>query len=212
LQTALKAHLSQALSDTRDRRLALKLAALLHDVGKPLTRSVGDDARVHFFEHERVGADLAAERLGALRFSNDEVETVQTVVAHHLRPGHLAQSKGPSRRAIYRYFKATGAMGVEVALLSLADQLATYGPALPGQDWRRRLEVVESLLNAFFERTEVVAPSPLVNGHELMAALALSPGPPVGQLLEAIREAQAAGEIKTRAEALALAEKLNRGA
>jgi tRNA nucleotidyltransferase/poly(A) polymerase len=206
----LTAHLSRVVSDDRDRYLTLKLAALLHDAGKPQTSSVGDDGRIHFFEHERVGADLAAERLRALRFSGDEMALVRAIVAHHLRPGHLARSKGPSRRAIYRYFRATGDVGVEIGLLSLADMVATWGPALPSRRWLRRLDVVTTLLSAFFQQSEIVAPSPLLNGHELMDALGLSPGPEVGRLLEAIREAQATGEVKSPEAALALAAKLRK--
>lgn len=212
LGSALKKHLDQRVSDTRDRRFQLKLAALLHDIGKPQTRSVGDDERIHFYSHEKVGADLAAGRMWALRFSGAEIALMQTIVTHHLRPGHLARSKGPTRRAIYRYFKATGRAGVEVGLLYLADMLAVWGPTLPSQRWLRRLDVVGTLLSAFFDQPESVAPIPVINGHELMETLGLSPGPEVGRLLEAIREAQAAGEVKSREAALALAVKLRREA
>jgi putative nucleotidyltransferase with HDIG domain len=205
LQADLVTHLGRVVSDTRDRCLAFKLAALLHDVGKPQTRSVGDDGRVHFYSHEQAGADLAAERLWTLRFSNDEIALVRDIIAHHLWPGHLAQAKGPTRRAIYRFFKGTGEAGVEVGLLSLADMLATWGSDLPSRHWLRRLDVVTTLLSAFFDQRESVSPTPLINGRELMGALGLSPGPEVGRLLEAIREAQATGEVKSREAALALA-------
>jgi putative nucleotidyltransferase with HDIG domain len=210
LRADIVAHLGRIVSDTRERSFVLKLAALLHDVGKPQTRSLGDDARLHFYQHERVGADLAAERLRALRFSNDEIALVQTMIAHHLRPGQLARDKGLSRRAIYRFFKATGEAGVEIGLLSLSDMLAVWGPALPSRRWLRRLDVVTTLLSTFFDRSPVVLPPPLVNGRELMGALGLAPGPEVGRLLEAIREAQAAGEVETRQAALALAARLKR--
>ncbi len=206
LQPDLETHLGQVVSDVRDRHFALKLSALLHDVGKPQTRSLGDDGRIHFYNHEVVGAEVAAERLRALRFSGDEITLVHTVVLHHLRPGHLARAKkGPTRRAIYRYFRATGSAGVEVALLSLADMLATWGPTLPSPRWLRRLDIVATLLTAYFDRWESVAPPPLINGHQLMETLALGPGPEVGRLLEAVREAQAAGEVTSEEEALALA-------
>jgi putative nucleotidyltransferase with HDIG domain len=210
LRADLVAHLSVPTSDARDRRFILKLAALLHDVGKPQTCTVGDDGRVHFFGHESAGAELAAERLRALRFANDEVARVQAIVTHHLRPLHLTQAKGPTRRAIYRFFKATGDAGVEVGLLALADMLATWGPELPSQRWLCLLDVVVTLLSAYLDRSGTVTPSPLITGHELMAALTLSPGPEVGRLLEAIREAQAAGEVESREAALALAATLKR--
>jgi tRNA nucleotidyltransferase/poly(A) polymerase len=210
LRVDLQAHLGQTLSDERGRRLALKLAALLHDAGKPLTRSVSADGRIRFYSHEGLSAELTQERLQALRFSSSEVVLVQTIVAHHMRPGHLARTKGPSRRAIYRYFKATGPAGVEIGLLSLADMLGAWGPALPGRRWLRRLTMVTTLLGTYLEQTDVVAPPPLVNGHDLMAVLDLPPGPEIGRLLEAIREAQAAGEVKTRQAALELAARLRR--
>lgn len=219
LRADLAAHLSGAVSDIRDRCFMLKLAALLHDVGKPSTRSVGDDGRIHFFGHETVAAELATKRLRALRFSNDEIALARTIIAHHLRPGQLTTSTGrrtgsrrdgPSRRAVYRFFQATGRAGVEVGLLSLADMLATWGDMLPSRRWLRRLDVVTTLLHALFEGSDSVVPPQLINGHDLMAALEVSPGPEVGRLLAAIREAQAAGEVQSRAAALALAASLMR--
>ena len=200
------AHLAVEVSGGRDRALLLRLATLLHDLGKPETWSWGEDERIHFYDHEPVGARIAAARLHELRFSRDEVERVRVMVEAHLRPAHLAYAERVTRRAVYRYFRAAGDAGVEVALLSLADRLSTWGPNLQDQGWARHLAVAETLLTHYFERhAETVAPPSLITGHDLMAALGLSPGPEVGRLLEAVREAQAAGEVTTRDEALALA-------
>jgi hypothetical protein len=114
-----------------------------------------------------------------------------------------------TRRAVYRYFRDTGPAGVDVTLLSMADHLATYGPTLKPERWTRRLDVVELLLSHYFERyEEVVAPLPLIGGRDLMAELDVAPGPLIGRLLAAVREAQAGGEVETREEALALAGRL----
>ncbi len=200
------AHLAVETNGGRNRALLLKMAALLHDVGKPETWSQGEDGRIHFYNHEPVGARIAATRLQALRFGRDEVRRVHVMVEGHLRPAHLARAEKVTRRAVYRYFRATGDAGVEVALLSLADRLATWGPHLQGYRWPRHLEVAEMLLTHYLERyEETIAPPPLVTGHDLMAELGLEPGPEIGRLLEALREAQAAGEVGTREEALALA-------
>lgn len=211
LADGLIVHLNRTVSDRRDRRLVLKLATLLHDVGKPSTASVGEDGAIHFYRHERVGAQMAANWSKRMRFSNAEAELVKTLVAHHLRPLLLAAAPKLTQRAIYRYFKATGEAGVEIALMSLADKLATWGPDLPGRLWKQQLKVVRTLLDARLNRAETVDPPSLVSGRDLMEALGLRPGPTVGRLLEAIREAQAAGEVNTREEALALARKLVAG-
>ena len=203
------AHLAIEISVGRDRALLLKLAALLHDVGKPKTWSQDEDGHIHFYNHEPVGGQIAAQRLTELRFSRDEGERMRVLVSQHLRPAHLARTDRVTRRAVYRYFRATGCAGVDVVLLSLADHLATYGPNLQEHRWARRLAVADTLLTHCFEHyEETVDPPPLVTGNDLMAELGLEPGPKIGRLLEALREAQAAGEIKTQEEALRLARKI----
>jgi len=205
MQAALREHCEKSLSDERPAWLALKWAAIFHDVGKPATRSVDPDGRIRFFEHEEVGAKMLAERMRGLRFSTDEVHRAQTIVRHHMRPHHLMES-GLTRRAMYRFFRDTGEAGVDVLLHSLADHLATHGPDLDPDRWARRLELTRAMLDEYFHRREeTVNPPALISGHDVMDTLGLKPGPQVGEVLEAVREAQAAGEVRTREEALALA-------
>jgi len=98
---------------------------------------------------------------------------------------------------------------VDICLLSLADVLATYGPTLPQERWTRHLDVVSTLLGAWWEdKTEKILPPALVDGDDLRDLLQLPPGPLIGYLLEAIREAQASGEVHDREEALNLARSL----
>ncbi len=199
-------HLAVEVCDQRDRKVLLKLAALLHDVGKPQTRSVGDDDRIHFYGHESVGARKAASLLQALHFSRAEVSWVQTLVEAHLRPALLARDRKVTRRAIYRYFRDTGDAGVDTVLLSLADYLATWGPNLRPERWKNRLDVAARLFHHYFEqREETVNPQLPLDGHDLMRVLDLEPGPEVGRLLDLLREAMAAGEVETREEMLDLA-------
>jgi putative nucleotidyltransferase with HDIG domain len=203
----LSEHLSAALNPDRSLRALLLLAALYHDTGKPGARQVEAGGQVRFFGHDALGAELARQRGEAMRLSNTEVDRMVCVVKNHMRPLLLAQAgTAPGRRAAYRFFRDTGPAGVDVCLLSLADTLATYGPGMPQAIWIRQLDTVRSLLEAWWEQTEqVVAPPPLLDGYTLMHSLGLKPGPQVGRLLEAIREAQAAGEIQTADQALALA-------
>lgn len=202
----LQSHLAVTVSADRDRQLLAKLAALFHDVGKPQTRSVGEDGRVHFYGHESLGRRLARARMRALRFSGGEAARVGTVVEAHLRPAQLAREETVTRRAVYRYFRDTGDAGVDTVLLSLADRLAAWGHDLEEDRWARHLEVAEVLLYHFFQRRqETVVPRLPVDGHDLMQELDLEPGPEIGRLLDLLREAVAAGEVETEEEALHLA-------
>jgi tRNA nucleotidyltransferase/poly(A) polymerase len=203
-------HFQSELNKDRSLRGLLFLAALYHDIGKPQTWAVDESSRIRFFQHDQVGEDLLVERARSLRLSNAEIGRAGTIVRHHLRPVLLSQSSHPvTRRAIYRFFKDTGLAGVDICLLSLADVLATYGPTISSEHWTRHLDVVRTLLQAWWEKTqESVSPPTIIDGNELMDQLNLQPGPVVGQLLEAIRENQAVGKIQVKDEAISLAKNL----
>lgn len=199
-------HLARRVDGGINGRVLLRLAALFHDVGKPVSRKVDEDGRIRFFGHDQEGSKIAKRRLRRMNLSNEAIEHVQRIVAGHMRPLHLARSEKVSRRAIYRYFQGTGRAGLDVALVSLADQLAKHNGVNAEAEWETLLNVLNDLLHHFFfEYETVVAPRPVLDGGELIRELKLQPGPEVGRLLRAIQEAQAAGEVHTREEALALA-------
>ena len=202
-------HIAERLTTDRSLQALLFFAALYHDVAKPLTNKTGDDGRVRFWGHESEGAVMATDRARALHLSNLEIDRLDRIIRGHLRIHSMArqlldQRKQPSRRAIYRYFRDTREAGPDIILLSLADLRATYGHGLPEKVWEAELDICRLLLENLWEHpTEVVKPTALLNGHEVMKAFELSPGPVVGKLLEAIREGQAVGEIEKKDEVLA---------
>jgi len=200
-------HFKNALNPDRPHRGLIILAGLYHDVGKLKTRTVDETGKTRFINHEQIGSKLAERRGQALKLSNVEIERLVTIVNHHMRPSLLSHTEDlPSRKAIYRFFRDTGAAGVDICLLSLADILATYGPTLPQERWTRHVEVVRMMLSAWWEdRSGSIFPPPILNGDELMEALSLSPSPMVGYLLDGIREAQVAGDVHSRDEAINLA-------
>jgi len=195
-------HFVQEVSHGSTRRLLLKLAALLHDVAKPQTKAIGEDGRMHFLGHAKLGAMVAVSILERLRFSSKEIKLVEIMVREHLRPGQMSQGELPTHRAIYRYFRDSGEAGIDTLFLSLADHLATRGPELELAGWQEHARIVEYVLDQRFEQQRLVAPPRLVSGHDIINTFGLKAGPKIGKLLEAIREAQASGEITTREEAL----------
>jgi tRNA nucleotidyltransferase/poly(A) polymerase len=203
-------HLAQKLNTDRPLRALLFLAALYHDAEKPSTRTVEESGRIRFFTHEDKGAQTILRRAIALRLSNDEMDRLKLIVAHHMRihahADRLRKGQPVSRKAIYRFFRDTGPAGVDVILHSLADLRATYETGLPQDHWVAELDTCRALLEAYFETPEqAVRPPQLLNGNDLITELNLKPGRQIGELLEAIRESQAEGELSSREEALAFA-------
>ncbi len=190
----------------------MKLAALLHDVGKPITYFTGADGNIHFYDHPQAGIPLAQQIMTRLSAGTQDRRLVQLVVAHHMRPGQLAHLDTVTPRAIRRYFVDLGPVGIHVALFSLADHIATLGPVWdeytkrPDNSWERHLALVRLLLTRYVRERESILPARLVGPEELMRRLKLEPGPLIGQLLEYIGEAQAEGQIHSKEEALWLAE------
>ncbi|MEA3298376.1 MAG: HD domain-containing protein [Chloroflexota bacterium] len=198
-------HLSREVSHGSDHRGLLKLGGLLHDIAKPQTKFVDDAGRAHFLGHPGQGADMTQVILERLRFSRREIDLVKALVLYHLRPVQLSQEGMPTKRAVYRYFRDTGEYGIDILLLALADHLATYGPGLPISGWQERCHLVDYILEEHACQEVKVQPDNLIDGHILMSTLGISPGPVVGELLAAVREAQASGDIRSREEALRLA-------
>ena len=182
-----------------------KLAGLLHDIGKPETKSFDDTGRIRFLGHADIGAQSATRMMQRLRFSGRETALVSAMIEAHMRPVQMAQQQAPSRKAVYRFFRDTGEAGIDTLFLSLADHLGTMGPRVELDGWRRHVAVIDYVLRMRLKERVVIEPPKLVDGDDLMSALGIPPGPRVGELLELVREAQAAGEVSTREDAIALA-------
>lgn len=206
LRAQLREHLQRAWANQRAHRGLLLLAALLHDIGKPVVREKQPSGSLSFHDHELAGAAIARDRARSLRLSNEEMARLEIIVRHHMRPHWLYTSRPPTRRAVYRFWRDTGEAGVDICLLAMADYLATYGVMLDAQAWVGYVEHVRELLESYFQRRGTdVAPPPLLTGHDLIRELSVQPGPLLGELIELVAEAQVEGEISTREEALELA-------
>jgi len=210
-RASLGEHFAQPLNPDRSPRSLLFFAALYHDIEKPATRSVEETGRIRFFGHDQKGALTLVRRAIALRLSNPEIDRLKTIVSQHMRPHHfssrkLSQAADPSPRSLYRFFRETGPAGVDILLLSLADLRATYDHTLPQETWSAALDTVRLCLEAWYEKPEdIIHPPQLLNGSDLQSEFKIAPGRQIGQILEAVRENQAAGRISTRAEALLFA-------
>jgi hypothetical protein len=123
-----------------------------------------------------------------------------------LRPAQLARDAQISNRAIYRLFRDTGDAGIDTCVLALADWRGKSAPNIGIVEDAKQRAANAILLDRYFRAPdEVIAPPSLIDGKGLMQELGLGPGKQIGELLEALREAQAAGEVKTRDDAIEFA-------
>jgi poly(A) polymerase len=198
----LKTHFNSAVGSGSTRRSLLKLAALLHDIAKPGTRTIDEDGRARFLGHTQEGAAMAKSILERLRFSNKEIKLIELLINQHMRPTQMSHEGLPTNRAVYRFFRDTGDAYIDLLYLCLADHLATRGPELDPLEWQEHVELTEYVLKAHQEQENLSAPPKLLDGNDLINEFGLQPGPGIGKVLECLRETQAAGEITTRQEAI----------
>ena len=206
LALLLDTYFDEEISDGHTRRTILKLGCLLHDISKPATKTIEPTGRIRFIGHDVQGAEVCDTVLRRLRMSSRATHLVSTMVKHHLRPTQMRQGVDmPTQRAIYRYFRDLDSAAIDTLYLNLADYLAAKGPAVEWDDWQGHCLLIGHILHqGLRERDDLQSKPRLVDGHLLMETLDIAPGPALGRLLEAIMEAQGAGEITTREEALEL--------
>ena len=207
----MREYFEETVSDGFDRLTFLKLAALLHDIAKPETKTIEASGRVRFLGHHVEGAETARVILKRLRFGSRGVERVARMARHHLRPRQMAQSgEMPSRRALYRYYRDVEDVALDTLFLNAADYLAARGPLLEPEEWTRHCVLMDHILEAGGSEelphsdSSVKSLPKLVDGYDIIDRFTLAPGPIIGELLEKVREAQASGVVQTREQALEL--------
>ena len=171
------AHTIAVVAKTRPE-LVVRLAALLHDVGKPKTRSFGPDG-VSFHLHDVVGARMAAERLRALRFPNHIIEAVTELVALHLR--FHTYKMGWTDRAVRRYVRDAGPWLDQLNELVRCD--CTTRNQAKARTLARRMDDLERRIAELRAQEEIDSIRPPLDGTQVMAILGIPPGRVVGEAL-----------------------------
>jgi putative nucleotidyltransferase with HDIG domain len=203
----IRSYLEEVICSGRRRLSLIKLAALLHDIGKPQTRR-RRGRRIKFYGHEKKGKEIATAIARRLKLSREEYSCLKKMIFFHLRPGYLADNKILTPRAIFRYFRDTDQEAVSTLLLSVADQRATKGPLTCDVSRTQHEKICFSLIKEYFRKSKERKLVALTNGHEIMRRFKLTPSPLIGKILDEIREAQSIGQIKTKKEAFEIARKI----
>jgi poly(A) polymerase len=191
-----------------DQDLVLRLAAILHDIGKPRTRSLLPGGKVAFHHHEVVGAKMARKRLTALRFSREVVDDVSKLVELHLRFHGYGDGEWTDS-AVRRYVRDAGPLLTRLHVLTRAD--CTTRNARKAARLAASYDALEARIGVLREQEELDRIRPELDGEQIMRILGLKPGPLVGKawnyLLELRLSEGMVGEERATAELLAWAER-----
>lgn len=165
--------------------LTLRLAALLHDIGKPRTRRFEKDGRVSFHHHEVVGAKMTKKRMVALKYSNDLVRDVSRLVELHLR-FHGYGTGEWTDSAVRRYVRDAGPLLDRLHKLTRSD--CTTRNKHKASALSRAYDGLEERIAQLQEQEELDAIRPDLDGNQIMEILGIRPGPAVGQAYKHLLE------------------------
>ncbi|MFE0948045.1 CCA tRNA nucleotidyltransferase [Streptomyces mutabilis] len=178
--------LEQAMAlETEGPDLTLRLAALLHDIGKPRTRRFEKDGRVSFHHHEVVGAKMTKRRMTALKYPNELVKDVSRLVELHLR-FHGYGTGEWTDSAVRRYVRDAGPLLDRLHKLTRSD--CTTRNKRKASALSRAYDGLEERIAQLKEQEELDAIRPDLDGNQVMEILGISPGPAVGQAYKHLLE------------------------
>ncbi|MGD9368406.1 MAG: HD domain-containing protein [Desulfobacteraceae bacterium] len=187
-----------------EMQILIKLAVLLHDIGKPASRSQDDHGNVHFYGHAGKSASLSRTICKRLRMSNHHQSWVEHIVRYHQRPLslYLAQKKQVSRpKTVGRFFRQCGPLTPFILLHAVADNLGKEAPN--GHLNTDLIAFLKELLATYYRKRLNEDRTPLINGHDIMDRFKLAPSPWIGKILKHIEELQIAGSLTNRDQAMA---------
>jgi len=165
--------------------VTLRLAALLHDIGKPATRKLEPGGAVSFYNHDLVGARLARKRLRALRFDNETIEAVARLIELHLR--FFGYTDGEwTDSAVRRYVRDAGDQLERLHILTRSD--VTTRNKRKADRLGFAYDDLEARIAQLKEQEEIDAIRPDLNGEQVMSLLGLRPGPQVGRAMKFLME------------------------
>lgn len=197
----------------------LKIAAILHDIGKPDTWTI-EGEKHRFIKHEEVGSIASKAILKRLKFSNKAIKDITTLIKYHMYPTQILRTiaskedldeanlteteiyKLTTDKTVLRCFKKIGDVLPQAILIAIADRYAAQGPDITEQDVINNQNGLLWLLDKYKEQLEKVNIPKLIRGDEIMEIFNIEKGPKVGEIVRAVRDAQMLDEISTKEEAV----------
>lgn len=197
-----KSHMDNVDFGGFSRLTHLKLAGFMHDIGKFSTWTI-EEGKHRFIKHDDVGAKLSVKFLKDLHFSNKQIDYISSMIKYHIYPSHVMTSPQITEKIMMRYVRKMDVSSIDAIILAQADRLSARGPEITDEIVERNINSLNMLLKFYIEVKDSLKPLPkLLSGNEVMEILNLKPSRKLGEIMDALHEAQISGDITTKEHAV----------
>ena len=182
----------------------LKLAAFLHDIGKPDTWTIEPDTGRHrFIKHDDVGSKIVEKPLRNLKFSKKQIKYVQKLIKYHIYPASIVTGENYTDKAVLRFFRKMEDEVFDVIAVAYGDRLSARGPEITEKIVNDNINGLKNLMMRYIQTKNEIQPlEKLLDGREIMEICNIPQSPRLGEVIKALKEAQMSSEVKTRDEAV----------
>ena len=184
----------------------IKCAVLLHDIGKPLMKTLDSSGKCHFYGHARKSADMAQKISQRLRFSNHERKFIDAIIRNHMKPLSLFtayEKKTLTQKGITRFYKKCGGYTPALLLAAIADTEAKQNKT--NKNNKAFMSFLKKMIFEYFYNYQPLSDEPpLITGRDLIHVFGLTPSPLFRKILDLVDDAKLTKTIKNRSEALEL--------
>ena len=188
----------------------LKLAGFLHDIGKFSTWTIEEGGRHRFIKHDDVGSKMVVPLLRDLKFSKKQIEYISCMIKNHIYPSNVIVAPSLNDKVMMRYVRKMDDNVVDNIILAKADRLSARGVDITEEIVNANISGLDKLLDFYLSKKDSLAPLPkLIDGREIMDILNIKPSPKLGEIINAINEAQLNGDITTHEEAVSYIKNLH---
>ena len=203
-----KEHLDKCDFGGFPRLAHIKLAGFLHDIGKFSTWTIEKDTGRHrFIKHDDVGSKMVKSILKELTCSNKQIEYISEMIKNHIYPSAMMREDS-TEKTMMRYLRKLGDNVIDNIILAKADRLSARGEAVTDEMVEQNMSNLDRLQNFYFDSLDRLTPLPkLLSGNDVMQLLNIKPSPKLGEILDALYEAQLDGDVTSKDEAIQFVKK-----
>lgn len=199
-----KEHMNKIDFGGATRLAHLKLAGFLHDIGKFSTWTIEEETGRHrFIKHDDVGAKMSVQLLKKMNFSNKQTDYVSLMIRNHIYPSQVMAAPEINDKILMRYVRKMEDNSIDAIILAQADRLSARGEAITDEIVEKNISSLNQLLKFYLSVRDTLEPLPiLLDGNEVMQILNIKPSKKLGEIMNALHEAQLSGDITTKEQAV----------